>query len=141
MDTTPGSVAVQVSRLNNPVRSSSASLARHGIAEHGRRPRQLSRDSRRASNSRTRVTGRATPAGPQEQMEWTDALERCNDKIDSLERSNRQLAQTIAQVNTESAATRSRMQDIVTDIIAYKEFVGSVHNNMEKVVTHTHLVS
>ena len=74
-------------------------------------------------------------------MEWTDALERCNDKIDSLERSNRQLAQSIAQVNTESAATRSRMQDIVTDIIAYKEFVGSVHNNMEKVVTHTHLVS
>ena len=69
-------------------------------------------------------------------MEWTEALEYCNDRIDGLERSNRLLAQTLAQVNAENVATRSRLVDVATDVEAYKVFVGSVHTNMEQVVSH-----
>ena len=138
MDTSTGSVAMQVSRLNNPVRTGSVPLSRHGIAEHGRRSRQHSREGRRQSSGSQRptVTGRTTPIGPMEAVEWTDALQYCNDRIDALERTNRMLAQTLAQVNAENNATRSRVSDIFVDVENYKLFISSVHSNMEKVVTH-----
>ena len=138
MDTSIGSVGMQITRLNNPVRNSSVPLFRHGIAEHGRRSRHHSREGRRQSSGSQRpsVTGRTTPIGPQEAMEWTEALQLCNDRIDTLERADRMFAQTIAVVDKENNATRSRVSDIHADIEQYKLFISGVHSNMEKVVTH-----
>ena len=95
MDTSVGPMPSTHARAVNPVRSHSLSRARHGSAEQGRRPRAASRDGRRTvsgSGSRPLITGRTQPIGPQEHVEWTEALEYCNDRIDGLERSSRLLA-------------------------------------------------
>ena len=65
-------------------------------------------------------------------MEWTEALQLCNDRIDALERTDRMFAQTLAVVDKENNATRSRVSDIHADIEQYKLFISGVHSNMEK---------
>ena len=46
---------------------------RHGHAEHGTRPRNRSRD--RVSDVRVQ-NARACPAGPEERLDWMQALEK-----------------------------------------------------------------
>ena len=77
----------------------------HGSAEHGTRTRGRSSRSGRSDRSRERDSGepvlgtviRSGPAGPQERMEWLDALQDCQTRIQTLEANNRSLAQKAAE--------------------------------------------
>ena len=104
---------------------------RHGHAEHGTRPRHRSRD--RVSDVRVQNV-RARPAGPEERLDWMQALENFEDRVDSLERHSRLQAQTIAHLNESLEDARRRVFESNTDIEKYKAFIGTVHVTIDNYV-------
>ena len=91
---------------------------RHGSAELGNRSRgRVQRSRERNTEADARV--RSGPAGPQERIEWMDALNDCKTRITALETNNRNIAQTVGS-NTEKINT------LAADIQAYKNYLNCI---------------
>ena len=105
----------------------------HGHAEQGGRPRRLrSRD--RAERVPPRV-GRASPAGEQEGMDWLQALETVQDRVETLERLTRLHAQSIAHQDQEHKKMHGKVSEFYNDFEAYKKFVTDTHKHIDLYVT------
>ena len=115
---------------------------RHGSDERGYRPRSHPR--RHRSNSPDRFyreeplagsgrLGRASPAGPVERQEWLDALGDVSMRVQTLENTMRNHAQSIAVQNACTSEVVEKITSIEakllatdTDIDAYKKYLNKV---------------
>ena len=106
------------------------------FVEHG--SMELDDDARRnrRNRSRDRPGGRASttggagvrtgPAGPQERMEWMEALENCRQRISTIEASNRNLAQSCAHVEHVTRQHTDKLSVLEEDYPKYKAWVSEV---------------
>ena len=127
-------------------------FVQHGSAELGNpsRVRRTNRSRERPdrADSMPNVGGaRRGPAGVQERIEWTDALQDLQQKVASLQSSNRNLAQSFAHVeqvtrthSNQLENLESRMHVVEDDYPKYKEYMQlvlfkhpcSVENKLKK---------
>ena len=134
MDTTTtfGQVRDAVRQMNARAAGASAgdrlsTHARHGNAEQSSRPRARSRE-------RGRSAIRTNPAGPQEQMDWLQALEVVHDRLDTIDRLQRLQAQSMATMAEDNVKETARLNQTVEDIGQYKKFVSDTHRNLDDVL-------
>ena len=123
--------ATIVGQRGMPLSTAHGLAARHGSAEQGTRTRGI---SLRADRSRGRdtvqlSTVRSGPAGPQERVEWMDALRDCQDRITTL-KNNRGLGQKAGEHH------RS-LEGVTNEIVAYKEWVGDIFS----IILHPFLIN
>ena len=108
----------------------------HGIAERGRSYRHRSRDRDRGISEP--IITRIHPSGPQEQMDWLDALEALSDRFEAVERTQRMHAHTIAQMHEASIGHRKLTTETTGDIAAYKAYVGKTFETIDSYVKNRH---
>ena len=101
---------------------------RHGAAERGRLRPTRSRE-RYSSAPRAAVIDRAVPVGPQETIDWSEALERVTDRIETIERTLRLQGQTMAVIDEKCTRLHELSVDANTDIVEYKGYVEGVFKN------------
>ena len=107
---------------------------RHGSDQRGSDPRIKSRDSDRAGSARPQFGNLREPAGAQERIEWMDILSDVKERVTYLEKTNRTLAQGLAQVNVVQQAHDSKFEVLAKDYPAYKQYVEAVlHTNPKSV--------
>ena len=95
-------------------------FVRHGSPDRRSEPRRpRSRDPR--TSSQNEATLRSGPAGPMERQEWVDALANVQERITTVERSQRNLAQNVAAVEVVGRNNTDNIQSMATDIGKYKE--------------------
>ena len=86
------------------------------------RGRALSRDRQMGFSQPPRYV-RTVPAGREEGLDFLQALENVTDRLDTIERNHRMLAQTVATEIESSRNVRSVVTEVKRDIEAYKSFV------------------
>ena len=99
----------------------------HGTAERGRY-RQRSRErfnSQPAAVNRAQTQIRSHPSGPQETIDWLEALERFEERLSNCERYERMHAQTLTSMEEQAKALRAAFKVTTDDIFNYKNYVES----------------
>ena len=106
----------------------------HGSAERGRataRPRDRERDRNRGNSTPTFI--RFNAVGEQETMDWLQALETVNNRIDTMERNVQMLSTSLTQFNDETKGIKRVVADISGDIPLYKEYVEKQFSHIKDV--------
>ena len=117
---------------------STRSRAHYPGARHGSAERDSDRTvNRRIHRSREREDRRRDePAGPEEEATWLQALENVNDRLDTLERTGRLHAQTLAHTDEEITNQRAGIRGMSNDFEAYKEFITTIHKKIDSHLTN-----
>ena len=140
--------AGSVASADVPMSSAGPNRGRYGSPERGGpRPRAISaRGARERERDRDyRVRGDASPhlpqfvrfnaVGPQETMDWLEALEKVNNRMDTIDRVHTLNSKSIADQHKELQKHYSIMRELDRDITEYKKYVDGRFNNMEKVTS------
>ena len=109
---------------------------RHGTAERGRfRVRSRERgNSQPATVFRAQTQDlRTHPSGPQETVDWLQALEAFENRMASCERYARMHAQTLAAMEEQNQAHRKATRETNTDIANYKSYVEGMFQKINAV--------
>ena len=103
---------------------------RHGIAERGRyRLRSRERMNSQPATG-TRSETRHHPSGPQETIDWIEALESYETRLATVERFCRMHGQTIAASEEMSVQHRKATKTCNDDIVNYKAYVERTFNKI-----------
>ena len=127
MDTT--TVASRIAAYTAASGASSGStpvqVSRHGITERNwLRGRQRERDRERGDRqSSAPAVSRAVPMGPQETVDWLEALDSVTNRIETIERALRLHSQSMAAEEDVKKRHRQYSVDISNDIAAYKLYI------------------
>ena len=97
-------------------------FVRHGSTELGSHLRNRSRERGRSQNAPTTVSG---PAGPMERQDWADALADVKERLTTVERSQRSMAQAMAVTNDLCNDSKTDITAMATVSAAYKEYFNA----------------
>ena len=107
-------------RRSTPIPNSSPGR-RHGSAELGGNPGGgggTPGSTGRADRERDRPSrDRRTPMGPQETMDWEDAVGSLTARIEAVERNQRQHAQNFASTHAAAEAMKSVAEELAVDYL------------------------